>query len=443
MPRTQWKSAAIILILFSGACLLLERLDNPPDINVVLIVIDTLRADHLPFYGYEKNTAPFLNELSARSVVFDRAYSASSWTSPATASIHTSLYPFQHGVVTGLSATKRLQENVDKTIVVNRIPDDVVTVAEMLKDAGYQTYAVAANHNIIADEGFAQGFDWFSNLYVWRKDYPPAELLNERVGEWSDVISSGGKYFLYVHYNDPHQPYHEREPWFAENAGGDADDIVTAYDSEIWYADQHIRQLFEMFGWQKNTLIIITADHGEEFVEHEGRGHGNSLYDEVIHVPLLVYFPGWRGGGVRIPEPVHTIDILPTIREYLGLEASLHAEGESLLPLLEKEGGGDRFLYSHLVRKRGEYGQDLVKEAAINGRWKFIVTKPDTYELYDLESDPGETHNVFNESDRIAALLEEKLGEFERTSIKLMQEEARINLTYEALERLRNIGYVT
>ena len=165
--------------------------------NVVLIVLDTLRADHLPFYGYYKNTAPFLTELSTRSVVFENVFSASSYTSPATASIFTSLYPFQHGVYTGFFTSKQ------KKIELNRIPERIKTITEILKENGYETYGVADNINICKEEGFTQGFDKFKQFH-----YVQEQKMVQRLREWAGEIKAQNKYFLYIHFNDCHGPYH-------------------------------------------------------------------------------------------------------------------------------------------------------------------------------------------------------------------------------------------
>lgn len=155
--------------------------------NIVLIVIDTLRPDHLPFYGYSIDTAPFLNELSAKSVVFENAYAASSWTAPAAASIFTSLYPIQHGVVTGMRAHDIVTEE-NQSITLNRIPDKLSTIAEVLKGAGFKTYAVADNVNISEEMGFDQGFDKFVNF-----QYVTAEGVNENLLKWEKDIKKGGE----------------------------------------------------------------------------------------------------------------------------------------------------------------------------------------------------------------------------------------------------------
>ncbi len=164
----------ILIGIGSNGC----KNNSTKDINVVLIVIDTLRSDHLPFYGYKKNTSPFLLELSKNSTLFKNAFSASSWTSPATASIFTSMYPFQHGVLMGLLAIRNAQK-IDPNVVLNRIPEKITTITEVLKNNGYKTFGVSDNLNIDHRQGFSQGFDKFKTFM-----YKQAPNVNKTIKSW-------------------------------------------------------------------------------------------------------------------------------------------------------------------------------------------------------------------------------------------------------------------
>jgi arylsulfatase A-like enzyme len=167
---------------------------------------------------------------------------------------------------------------------------------------------------------------------------------------------SAQPYFLYVHYNDPHQPYNRRKPWFAVE-GSKPVTRVTAYDSEIGYVDSKIEEAFTLFGWDSGTLLIVTSDHGEEFYEHGELGHGHNLYSQTTHVPLVVYPAQQAAPGSRIASPVSTIDVLPTIRDAAGLPSSPTDEGVSLLnaaATAKTLPDGGRFLISHLERKWGD-----------------------------------------------------------------------------------------
>lgn len=450
------------------------------DFNIVLIVIDTLRSDHLPFYGYSRDTAPFLSKVAAESAVFEKVYSTSSWTAPATASLFTSLYPFQHGVVMGLRATRTLQKK-DIKIKLNRIPDELHTIPELLKEKGYKTYAVTDNINICKEEGFAQGFDRFINY-----KYKTAKVVNDELKRLEKEIKSSKKYFLYIHYMDPHIPYNIRKPWFDEydklgtgvkpkldsaiiskDVKPNLDRAIAAYDSEINYVDEKIRELFELFGWQEDTLLIITSDHGEEFYEHKKRGHAVSLYNEAIHIPLIMYFPQGGIKNKRISSNVGIIDILPTLREIVGLPTDNENMGMSLMPLLRNNDkvSNPRYIYSHLLRRIGEQGFNVLKKSIIHNNWKYIENVPGSRELYNLEKDPRETWNRIDEEVKtcgnksfcfallkrwissiknsvVRKNLESHLVDIEEHSKRYVKESVDILLDKNKQEQLRTLGYI-
>ncbi len=406
--------------------------------RVVVVVIDTLRRDHLPFYGYPRPTAPFLTRLARESVVFEQAYSTSSWTAPATASLFTSLYPVQHGVTLGLRATRKLMTHGERTRL-NRIPEAAETLPEALRPAGYASFALAQNVNISRDLGFAQGFDRFVN----QPADDTADVLHARLMAWRRRLAERPRHFLYLHYLDPHSPYHERAPWFDPSTTG-RERLVSAYDSEIAYADQYLRLAYEALGWAEDTLLVVTADHGEEFWEHGSVEHGRTLFGEVVNVPLLVRFPGGRFGGQRVAAPVSLIDVLPTLREAVGLPPAAGDEGRSLLPLLEGQPAPERTLYLHLNRPEPS-GRVFDLRGSLAGGLKLIEggpAAPQPPQLYDLRRDPLDQDNL---SGRQPAALQALLGRaalFERSARRLASDATEVTLDPEAQERLRALGYV-
>ena len=306
--RSNGPGLCLLSVLAAIGC---ARPPGPPA-RVVVVVIDTLRADHLPPYGYGLDTAPFLSQLAREGVLFEHAYSPASWTAPATASLFTSLYPFQHGVVLGLRATRKLR-SIDERVRLHTLPEELETMPEAMKRAGYATFGLTHNLNVSKPMGFAQGFDRF-----WHSpSQDSAADLNARLMEWKDRLATSPRTFLYLHYLDPHSPYHERAPLFDENTSGRAR-TISAYDSEIRFVDQHLRAAYDAFGWGRDTLLVVTADHGEEFWEHGDIGHGHSLFGEVLNIPLIVRFPDGRWGGRRVGAPVSLLDVLPTLRECVG-----------------------------------------------------------------------------------------------------------------------------
>ncbi|MCK5504530.1 MAG: sulfatase [Thermodesulfovibrionia bacterium] len=404
--------------------------------NVVLIVIDTLRYDHLPFYGYRKDTAPFLTEIAYKSVVFDNAFSASSWTAPSTASIFTSLYPFQHGVVTGYMATKHLQKKIPK-IKLNRIPEEIKTIPEILRENGFRTYGVVQNINISEKKGFTRGFEMFKQFSYGKESKGE---INDQLRKWAETIKTQGKYFLYIHYNDPHIPYHRRNPWYVKENNKKAR-IISRYDSEINYVDSMIDEMYRLFEWNRNTLLIVMSDHGEEFWDHGQKGHGKTLYSEVTKIPFFIFFPEKDRMHKRIKKNVSSIDILPTIRSYLKIEDKEFEEGVNLMPLIQKEEDDlkSRYLFSYLLRQFPRiFSPDKIRnkifieryiiKATMYKNWKYISTKDGRKQLYNLETDPDESDNVYETYRIIADYMALKLALFEENCKKYKQESENIEL---------------
>jgi len=402
--------------------------------NVVVILIDTLRADHLPVYGYPRDTAPFLARLATKSVVFSAAQSTSAWTAPATASLFTSLYPFQHRVDTGFMVTKQMRE-IGQEISLNRLPLDVPTLPEVMKGAGYSTFGVSANVNIGAVMGFARGFDHFRHF----PSDAPATALAEKARQWERRLRGGSPYLLYMHFLDPHAPYRENAPWFVPSADPDANRMA-AYDSEIRLVDSVLEDLYRALGWDRDTLLIVLADHGEEFADHGGRGHGQTLFSEMLHVPLIVHGPGLFAPR-RVAEPVGLIDVLPTLRDLTGTPADPRDEGRSLRPLLEG-GPADaerRSLFAHLLRR--DQGGRLLHSVR-RGRWKYIEGTSADPLLFDLAQDPRETVNLVQASPTLAEHLRTNLRESVRSAKTFAGGQAATVLDPATAETLRALGYV-
>lgn len=422
-------------IISSGCKNKLEK-SNTNSPNIVLIVIDALRSDHLPIYNYSRNTAPFLKELAKESIVFNNCFAASSWTAPATASIFTSMYPFQHGVLMGLMAILNRKKK-DPSIKVNKIPEEIETITEVLKKSGYATYGIADNANIDKKEGFDQGFD---KLITY--NYKGAQKVNETLLKMRKDIQEKSKYFLYIHYMDPHAPYMKRKPWYRTKKGK-IPISLEAYDSEISYIDKHIKQLYTEFNWIENTIFIFTSDHGEGLWDHGTMGHGITLYREEIQVPLLISFSKNKMFK-RIDTNVSTIDILPTLREIIGLEASSVDEGESLLPLIYNKPNNlsKRYLFSHLLKKKDN--KDINYNSVIYKKWHYISVPNKTRELFRMISDKKEQSNLYNFSKfrKIANKLNFNLRSFKKSCKKYSSGISKVKLSKKENEKLKTLGYI-
>jgi arylsulfatase A-like enzyme len=423
-------AAGLALLAFARA----PRADPRP--NVVLVVVDTLRRDHLPFYGYTQDTAPFLSRLAGGGVVFENAYSTAPWTAPATASLFTGRHPFQHGVVTGRLAVKKLKEQ-GAPVRLNRIPRQAQTLAEAMRAAGYETWAVTENANITKDLGFDQGFEHFVSKSPSRE----ADAITDTLLAQRDAMRGGRPDFVYLHYMDVHAPNAGRAPWFDAALEGRPRE-VSAYDSELRYLDAHLEKTFAALGWLADTVTIVTADHGEEFYEHGLMGHARTLYAEVLNVPLMVHAPG-RFERHRVAERVSHVDVLPTLRALVGQAPAPGDAGMSLLPLLDGRARKlpPRALFADLWHATYSERKRFLS-ATIEGEWKLIDGAPEGPQLFHLDRDPLDLRNRHDAYPQVAARLRARFREADQR-LPRWPAEFEDSLQDAAMnEDLRALGYV-
>ena len=399
-----------------------ERQQSAPDApNILLLLVDTLRADHLGCYGYERITSPSLDHFSRRAILFEDVRSVSSWTTPAVASLFTGLYPYRHGAVTD-----------DRSF----LHDHFVTIAEHLRARGFTTAAFVTNPLISAEQNFDQGFE---DYYLF--DRLDARATNELFLSWLKNRRNQ-RFFAYLHYMDPHDPYCApgrfsnyfdrsysgsldcrsiHDLWLSVNLHrGEADytmrdieHLEALYDSEIRFWDFHFSHLVDRLskmGLLEKTIVVVTSDHGEEFLEHGKLKHGIHLYEETLRVPLLVFIPG-RGGLVD-PATAQLTDIFPTLLHALSMNIPDHLDGRPLTDDGSARAGGSWSFAqtSHAyIPGKGYTVMDMVMEDG----WKLITT-PETgvTELYNLISDPGERRNLAQSEPRIRDGLRERIAEW-------------------------------
>ena len=386
---------------------------NVPDDRAPLAIVylvDTLRADHTTPYGYARDTTPELAAFARDAVVFDQAISAASWTKPSVASLMTSLLPGRHRAV-------QLRDGLDPGLV---------TLAEMLQTKGFTSGAAVANSVIYsAGSNFDQGFDFFAGLHG-------AANRPSKVVEAGPVVDAGLRFlderrgfpsFLYVHTMDPHVPYTPPAPFDRKYEphpvpGHPAEDprydfkepldrerLIAQYDGEIAYGDQEfgrfVREL-KSRGLYDRALIVFMADHGEEFEDHGKWLHGRSVFDELIRIPMVVKFPGQKGGGTRITQQVQTLDVLPTILEHFDLPvpAAPVISGHPLQAVVK--GGAPEPPAVSEISHRG-----FVAHGMRTARDKYIRRfSPEEDELYfDLRKDPRETVNLVEQNRERVRLL--------------------------------------
>ena len=358
----------------------------PPARNVLLVTIDTLRADHLGCYGYDRPTSPALDEFAAGSVLFEHAMSTSSWTLPAMASLMTSSLPSRHGCV-------ELQQ---------RLPAALETLGERLASAGFVCGAVTSNVFLSPHYGFDQGFSSYENILrgkqraVGRRGRLTSgaitsDVVTDKAIAWLAAHAGGPdapRWFLWVHYFDPHGDYVPHRG--ISEAFGRAR-ALDAYDAEIAFTDQCLGQLLgdvDARGLLATTAVIVAADHGEEFLDHGQTGHRHTLYQEVVHVPLLVRAPG--APPARCAMGVSLVDVFPTALDVLGLPAAPEAAGRSLVPALR--GGA---LRPQPAVAELTVGEKLREAAVVANDGKLVVDLlTGRSQLYDVAADPGEAHDL-------------------------------------------------
>jgi arylsulfatase A-like enzyme len=385
-----------------GGPLLLGRAVEAPRPNVIVYVVDCLRADHVGAYGYPRPTTPGIDSLASESVLFEKAYVCAPWTKPSVGCLFTSLPPRLHGAHS----------------IEHPLSPTVLTLAEAFQAGGYVTAAWVTNPFLDKRVfGFARGFDRYVELaHRWAGQNVgnvPADAAELRsVIPWLEENRSS-RFFLYLHSLDLHAPYRARAPFDRVFVREDVTDPmqrdIDRYDTELAYNDREIAHLLgelRRLGLLESTLFVLTADHGEEFMEHGFTRHGRSLYDALLHVPVIVRLPGASRAGERIAGAVSNLDLAPTLLDYAGLPVPASFEGHSQRPAIE---AGRTLEERHLFAEH--IGPRELLFAVRDGRHKLIerlVPDPGT-ELFDYVADPLETRNLAEarpaETERLRARL--------------------------------------
>jgi arylsulfatase A-like enzyme/Tfp pilus assembly protein PilF len=387
--------------------------------NLLVITIDTLRADRLGAYGYSKAHTPHLDELASEGVVFEDVVAQVPVTLPSHASLFTGLVPPTHGVR-------------DNTYF--RLDPGARTLAEVLKAQGYETAAFVSAFVLNSSFGLDQGFDVYDDE-VAAGEAEIAGTIAERRGElvtrsflsWIEKRSSDRPFFAWVHFFDPHLPYAPPPPY------------PTGYDGEIAYVDAQVGRVLETLeakGLGKDTLVVVTSDHGESLGEHGEKSHGFFVYDATLRVPLILRSAASLPAGERIATPVRTIDVFPTVLEALDVPVPEDTQGRSLLSLVRGEA----------MRPPPAYAECYVSE--LNFRWAPLVAlreggykyiEAPRPELYDLNADPGETQNLFETDPERATSMRSRLADLVAALPASLS--SRSQPDAETIARLRSLGY--
>lgn len=410
-----------------------------PGVNVVLYLIDCLRADHLAGFGYERDLAPVIESLAERGVSFDRFFTADTWTKPSVATMESGVPSLVHGVMGPFGG----------------VPGVLTTVQEMLRAHGIETAVVTENSHIGKLTNLARGFSFYEMAHLpdLEETFLPTDTLE--LAEEFLRAHRDRPFFLYVHTIEAHAPY-APPPRYMESflAPGATPTDIDRYDGEVARADENLGRFLDVlskFKLDRNTVLVILADHGEAFREHEGMvRHGGKPYNELLHVPLVFHVPGLIPEGRRRDELAHMTDIAPTLLELFGIEPAPQHRGRSLLPLVVGGPADDGWERALFAIGRGA-------AAAISHRHKLVynVTGPDrgVRHLYDLSSDMGETVDLAEDQPEIADALQRRILDDVAAQRKMGQEIRRLQgaragaqrpvpLDPEEIARLRAMGYV-
>lgn len=452
-PRSRLKGFfwQVLFLALLGGSLGLPPLEarQPRADNVLIVSLDTVRADHMGLYGYSRPTTSAIDAWSQRGVVFTSAVSHVPSTLPAHCTILTGLLPPEHGVrCNGLF----------------RLPESVTTLAEILRKRGFATGAIVGALPLDHRFGLAQGFVTYDDDFgtrildaprtpstrpapgVWLEHQYTAferraDEVTERALRWLEHRTS--PWFLFVHYFDAHHPYEPDAPW--------SEQFPLPYDGELAFVDHHLGRLLDRVrALEGRTLIVLTADHGESLGEHGEATHNRFLYNATQWVPLVMVLEGVIPAGKRIDAPVCHADILPTVLSFLDLRPPRGLSGVSLrAPILGDEPVPNRAIYAETMVWKLENLKGIEVRALLFGPLKMIWTRtvvhggaPDQWEAYEWRLDPHELDNVFSSEAVSHRILSERLVKLSARFETHAPQPEPVVLDSNRLKQLRNLGYL-
>ena len=433
-----------------------------PQPSVFVFMLDTVRRDAFGCYGHPASPTPHIDALAAEGVRFDQAVSTSGWTLPAIASFMTGTWPTIHGAV-------------GRGVTLTPIREEVPTAAEVLRDNGFATVGIANAAFVSPMVGMDRGFDVFDHRYSYNWDMRrAAETIDTAIDELRRRRSSAGFYF--IHLFDPHLDYKPPTEYALRYTGGrldpplpitletvlglhsgengedpplpaDADYVRGVYQGEVSFVDSQIGRFIDelvSLGLYEEATIIVTADHGEEFWDHDGFEHGHTLYDELILIPLIIKFPASMELTGRVVTPqVRLLDVMPTVFENLNVSSPESFVGQSLMPVIRGESRADRNALSESTL----YGAPLIAFRGPN--YKFIMELTEdgegNGELYDWRADPHEKRELSEELPEKAAELRQELVRTYRELLieaSEMSETRPVDLGPKRIDQLRSLGYI-
>lgn len=422
--------------------------------NVILITLDTTRVDHLSCYGYPKTTSPNLDRLAEESVLYTRAISPASWTLPAHASLFTGKFTTSHGARYDAKGPLCLVDSIENPPDAWKIPrarglsQNEPTLASILNKEGYSTGAVVAGPWLKKVFGLDKGFEYYDDREISSINGRLAKQVTNSALEWVSNIRDSD-FFLFLNYFDPHIPYTPPEDFFCsflpisnakqllKGRKPTIPELIALYDGEILYMDYYIGKLLQKLKEAKlydKTMIIVTADHGELFGEHGKFEHGYFLYQEEIHIPLLIKYPGAEVLPCRSDAHIQLNDIISIILERLSIERPNNIQS-GIPPQI----GHPLLAETYPLSVLGPNGHWC---AIFENEFKFIWNSKGKHQLINLSNDPGEEVNLIDEQPQIAAHMQLKMDQYLDGLPKPKAVSAQHKVDEETQKALKSLGYI-
>jgi len=420
-------------VLLAALALVPACSSKPPadasGMNLLVITLDTTRADAVGLYGNKDGVTPRIDELGRTGIVFKECYTPAPLTLPAHCSLFTGRYPVGHGVRNNGTYT---------------LPASVPTLARLFKDKGYETAAVVASFTVAAKFGLAQGFDTYEEDFENGRSILnflaeiPADRVAAKFERWLDR-RAGGKFFGWIHFYDAHSPYVPH----GEPVPSGKEAAWRLYEGEVRFVDAHVGKIVQALrdkGLYDNTLIVIVGDHGEAFGEHKEQGHGIFCYEESLRVPLVLHNPRLFKEPKIVAGRVSLVDVLPSLLELFGVKTPSGVQGRSFWGLAAGKEKGRREIYFESL-----FGQEEYNWAPLTG----LIEGPSKYislpepELYDIDADPGEKADLFAVRRDAAREIDKKLETFVRRIASAEKGAGRRELSSGDVEKLKSLGYVS
>jgi arylsulfatase A-like enzyme len=440
-PKIFYLTAISFIAIFLAITMYLffdNKINRPKGPNIIIVVSDALRKDHLGCYGYKKNTSPNIDLFAEEATLFSYAFAQSPSTKPSITSLFTSLYPCQHNVIDN--------ENI--------LPLSLLTLAEVLSQSRYITAGFTENLRISGKFKFSQGFNTWVFKNARKKELKERNYIDEHILAWLEK-NHKKPFFLYIHFLDPHAPYLPPPPYsnmfdpdYKGNSGGTnskLEHLMALYDGEIRFIDSRfsliIKKIKEL-GILENSVLFFTSDHGEEFRERGNLHHSSSVNGEQINIPLLIRYPELFK-KMSEKKLVQHIDIFPTVLDILHIKhPSIPLEGSSILArnnrsITQKK--GQKTIISEHSRKDKGLG---LQKCIIRGEWKLIHNiRLDSFILFNIYEDPAETTDLAEEKPEAARQLKALLLSWEQR-LKGIVDPKSIRLEKKTKEELKSLGYI-